>query len=220
MTSSQTPAPDPQPDPGQPKYADRSYRSSAGIAGGVVMLAIALWLGIDAIVRGDGRTPWVALALLVLVVPLIIAFSLRPVVFAGEDRLRVRNPFRTIVAPWAAVEGLRAGYSTELFAGAKKYQLWAVPVSMRARKRAARAQSRAASGKAPGATANGRFGAPDPAAPTRAWSDQVVADLRELAEKNGGRGTAQGEVTVRWAYEVIAPAVAGAIALVVLLALG
>ncbi|MDX3071990.1 PH domain-containing protein [Streptomyces sp. NPDC088354] len=219
MTSSQTPAPDPQPEPGQPKYADRSYRSAAGIGGGVIMLAIALWLGIDAIVRGDGRTPWVALALLVLVVPLIVAFSLRPVVFAGEERLRVRNPFRTITVPWAAVEGLRSGYSTELFAGSRKYQLWAVPVSMRARKRAARAQARAASATESGTAPRGRLGASD-SVPTRAWSDRVVAELRELAEKNAGRDTAQGEVTVRWAYEVIAPAAAGAIALVVLLATG
>lgn len=217
MTSSETPAPDPQPGPGQPKYADRSYRSAAGIAGGVIMLAIALWLGIDAILRGDGRTPWAALALLVLVVPLITAFSLRPVVFAGEERLRVRNPFRTIVAPWAAVEGLRAGYSTELFAGGKKYQLWAVPVSMRARKRAARTRARSVAAADPGATLNKRLGASDS---TRAWSDQVVDELRELAEKHAARDTAQGEVTVRWAYEVIAPAVAGAIALLVLLALG
>ncbi|MFF3563366.1 PH domain-containing protein [Streptomyces sp. NPDC002574] len=219
MTSSQTPAPDPQPEPGQPKYADRSFRSAAGIAGGVIMLAIALWLGIDAIVRGAGRTPWVALALLVLIVPLIVAFSLRPVVFAGEGRLRVRNPFRTITAPWAAVEGLRSGYSTELFAGGKKYQLWAVPVSMRARKRAVRAQARAGAANDPGAAASRRFGGSDPV-PTRAWSDRVVAELRELAEKNAGRDTAQGEVSVRWAYEVIAPAAAGAIALVVLLATG
>ncbi|MFD3456426.1 PH domain-containing protein [Streptomyces sp. NPDC058691] len=217
MTSSQTPAPDPQPDPGEPKYADRSYRSTAGIAGGVLMLAIALWLCGDAIFRGEGRTPWAALALLVLIVSLIAAFSLRPVVYAGQERLRVRNPFRTITAPWAAVEGLRAGYSTELFAGGKKYQLWAVPVSLRARKRAARTRARAVAAADPGATLSKRPGATDS---TRAWSDQVVDELRELAEKNARRDTAQGEVTVRWAYEVIAPAVAALIALVVLLAMG
>jgi hypothetical protein len=217
MTSSENPAPEPQPGPGQPKYAERSYRSAAGIAGGVLMLAIALWLGIDAIARGTDRTPWLALALLLLIVPLIVAFTLRPVVHAGDDRIRVRNPFRTITAPWGAVEGLRSGYSTELFAEGKKYQLWAIPVSMRARKRAARVKTRAAAAGDPGATLRARPGAPDR---TRAWSDQAVDELRELAEKNAARDTAQGEVTIRWAYEVIAPAVAGAIVLVVLLAIG
>lgn len=217
MTSSENPAPEPQPGPGQPKYAERSYRSAAGIAGGVLMLAITLWLGIDAMVRGTERTPWLALALMLLIVPLIVAFTLRPAVYAGDDRIRVRNPFRTVVAPWSAVEGLRSGYSTELFAGGKKYQLWSIPVSMRARKRAARARTRAAAAGDPSATVHPHPGASDR---TRAWSDQAVDVLRDLAEKHAARDTAQGEVTVRWAYEVIAPAVAGAIALVVLLAMG
>ncbi|WP_431960150.1 PH domain-containing protein [Actinacidiphila sp. bgisy160] len=217
MTSSENPVPEPQPDSGQPKYAERSYRSSAGVAGGVIMLAITLWLGIDAIVRGTGNTPWVALALLLLIVPLVVAFTLRPVVRAGDDRLLVRNPFRTITASWGAVEGLRSGYSTELFAEGKKYQLWAVPVSMRARKRAARAKTRAAAAGDPGATLGSRPGTADA---TRAWSDRVVDELRELAERHGGRAGAQSEVTVRWAYEVIAPAVAGAVVLIVLLAIG
>lgn len=217
MTSSKNPAPEPQPDPGQPKYAERSFRSAAGVAGGALMLAITLWLGIDAIVRGTGNTPWVALALMLLIVPLIVAFTLRPVVRAGEDRILVRNPFRTISASWGAVEGLRAGYSTELFAEGRKYQMWAIPVSMRARKRAARARSRAATGGEPGVTPGSRADATDA---TRAWSDRVVDELRELAERHGGREGAPSEVTVRWAFEVIAPAVAGAVVLVVLLAIG
>ncbi|MFI8184954.1 PH domain-containing protein [Actinacidiphila glaucinigra] len=215
MTSSENPAPEPQPDPGQPKYAERSYRSAAGVAGGVIMLAITLWLGIDAIVRGTGNTPWLALALMLLIVPLVFAFTLRPVVRAGDDRLLVRNPFRTVTASWGAVEGLRSGYSTELFVEGKKYQLWAVPVSMRARKRAARARTRAAAGD-PGATPGSRPGADA----TRAWSDRVVDELRELAERHGGREGVRSEVTVRWAYEVIAPAVAGAVVMIVLLAIG
>ncbi|WP_431948881.1 PH domain-containing protein [Actinacidiphila sp. bgisy167] len=217
MTSSKNPAPEPQPGPGQPKYAERSFRSAAGVAGGALMLAITLWLGIDAIVRGTGNTPWVALALMLLIVPLIVAFTLRPVVRAGEDRILVRNPFRTISASWGAVEGLRAGYSTELFAEGRKYQMWAIPVSMRARKRAARAASRAATGGEPGVTPGSRAGTEDA---TRAWSDRVVDELRELAQRHGGREGAPSEVTVRWAFEVIAPAVAGAVVLIVLLAIG
>ncbi|MFF7676469.1 MULTISPECIES: PH domain-containing protein [Streptomycetaceae] len=217
MTSSENPAPEPQPDPGQPKYAERAYRSAAGVAGGVIMLAVTLWLGIDAIVRGTGNTPWLALALMLLIVPLVVAFTLRPVVRAGDDRLLVRNPFRTVTASWGAVEGLRSGYSTELFVEGKKYQLWAVPVSMRARKRAARARTRAAAAGDPGATLGARPGAPDT---TRAWSDRVVDELRELAERHGAREGAPSEVTVRWAYEVIAPAVAGAVVLIVLMAIG
>lgn len=152
---------------------------------------------------------------MLLIVPLVFAFTLRPVVRAGDDRLLVRNPFRTVTASWGAVEGLRSGYSTELFVEGKKYQLWAVPVSMRARKRAARARTRAAAGD-PGATPGSRPGADA----TRAWSDRVVDELRELAERHGGGEGVRSEVTVRWAYEVIAPAVAGAVVMIVLLAIG
>src|SRR5206468_1785221 len=83
-------------------------------------------------------------AALVFVVPLVFAFTLRPAVFAGADRLRVRNPFRTITVPWGAVEGVRAAYSSEVFAGGKKYQLWAIPVSLRQRKKAVRQSARGA----------------------------------------------------------------------------
>jgi hypothetical protein len=45
-------------------------------------------------------------------------------------------------------------------------------------------------------------------------------DLRELAEARAAAEGAQGEVSVRWAYEVIGPAVAGAVVLAILLAVG
>ncbi|AVH56862.1 MULTISPECIES: PH domain-containing protein [Streptomyces] len=206
----------------RPESKDRIYRSPAGMAGGVLLLVIAGWLGIDALIAGQGRTPWQALAALILIVPLVCAFTLRPAVYANEDRLRVRNPFRVIVLPWSKVASLRSGYSNEVVdTSGTKYQLWAIPVSLRARKKVARQQAR-------GATADGRgsrtpaFGrtAPAPAAPSRATTDQIMDDLRELSEARASEESAQGEVSVRWAYEVMVPAAAGAILLAILLAMG
>nr|WP_247746026.1 PH domain-containing protein [Streptomyces oryzae] len=197
------------------------------MAGGIAMLAIGLWLSIDAILGGEGRTPWLALAGLLFAVPLVVAFTLRPAVFAGEQRMRVRNPFRTIEAPWGAVETVRAGYSSEFVANGTKYQLWAIPVSLRARKKATRHNERIASGRPPATGPGGLFGgrgvpdlAPDESElrEKRAPSDQSVDELRELLETHGGEEEAQGEVAVRWSFEVIAPAVAGAVLLAVLLA--
>ncbi|MFJ5301513.1 PH domain-containing protein [Streptomyces sp. NPDC088350] len=218
-----------------PDTKDRIYRSPAGLAGGVLLLAIAGWLGVDALVTGHGRTPWLALAGLILVVPVIVAFTLRPAVYANPDRLRIRNPFRIVVLPWGELAALRSGYSNEALTNAgAKFQLWAVPVSLRARKKAARREARAtaeAAGAQRGGGRSGSFGRAGsfgfgagggtvPGGSTRAESDQIMADLRELLENRERAESAQGEVTVRWAYEVIAPAVTGAVLLAILLAVG
>ncbi|MFE4913688.1 PH domain-containing protein [Streptomyces sp. NPDC056652] len=209
--------------PTEPTHADRVFRSSGGMVGGGLLLALTLWIGGDALFRGTGGTPWLALAAMLFLVPLVIAFSLRPAVYANADRLRIRNPFRTITLPWGAVSTVRAQFSCEaLTEDGGKYQLWAVPVSLRQRKRANRTQVRGASGRASGGRSGGAgSGAGAGAAEVRmAQADRTVADLRELSDGAESRPSAQGEPTVRWAYEVIAPAAAGLILLIVLLLTG
>ncbi|MFI1471984.1 PH domain-containing protein [Streptomyces wuyuanensis] len=208
----------PQQPTAEPVYADRAYRSISGIAAGVLLLALTGWIGGDALVRGEGLTPWTAIAGLLVLVPLIVAFTLRPAVFANDDRLRIRNPFRTIVLPWQTVSDVRAAYSSEVVTeDGAKYQLWAVPVSLRQRKTAARRRSRAAAGDS---SRMGPGGDPAGGASHVAPGDRTIAELRELSEQAAHRPTAKGEPQVRWAYEIAAPVVVGALALVVLLAVG
>ncbi|MFH8406828.1 PH domain-containing protein [Streptomyces sp. NPDC018019] len=202
------------------QYADRSYRSPAALAGGVLLLALAAWLGGDALVRGAAHTKLLAVAGLLFAVPLVTAFTLRPLVRAGTDRLVVRNPFRTITLPWAAVEDLRASFSSEVFTtDGAKYQLWSIPVSLRQRKKANRQAARG------GRPARSRFGLhPTEAVEqepvvARATADRSLDELRELQERGAKREGAQGTPVVKWAYEVIVPCVVGAVALAVLIAL-
>ncbi|MEI5103836.1 PH domain-containing protein [Streptomyces sp. PmtG] len=211
---------DPQPTPAEQDqaYKDRVYRSHAAIAGGVLLLAIGAWLAVDALIRGEGRTPWLALAGLLFAVPLVVAFTVRPAVFASEDRLRVRNPFRTITLPWGAISGLRAGYSNEAFTrDGTKYQLWAIPVSLRGRKRAAR---RHAQQVASGDPVSSQVRHDAAASHLRAPGDQAMDDLREISERREGAESAQGEPVVRWAYEILGPCLAGAVLLAILLGVG
>ncbi|MFF7633803.1 PH domain-containing protein [Kitasatospora sp. NPDC008050] len=220
------------PDPGSaasadgPKNADHVFRSTPGIISGVLLLAVAAWLIVDAIVSGSGKTPWVALACAPLFAAPVIAYTIRPMVTAGLDRLVVRNPLRTIVVPWASVQGLRAAYSAELTAEDKTYQLWAVPVSLRQRKKASRRVMAGDLRPRPfqlGGTGQGGFRPPNAAVPgapdqNRAWSDQVVDLLSEQARMNAVRPSAKGEVEVSWCWWVIAPTLAGLVALVALIA--
>ncbi|MBD0670985.1 PH domain-containing protein [Streptomyces sp. CBMA156] len=225
MTDSDgTPHQGPAAPDGEPEYADRVYRSVPGVISGVLLLAVAAWLVGDAALNGTGKTPYVSLAAVPVFAFPVIAYTLRPVVTAGRDRLVVRNPWRTVVAPWASVDALRAGYSVELLAGGKKYQVWAVPVSLRQRKRATRAMS---TGAAEHASRTGLGlglakrtnpvvqGSPDP---TRAWSDQVTAVLQEMAERNATRPGAAGPVEVRWCWWIIAPTLIGLAALITAIA--
>ncbi|MFF9484509.1 PH domain-containing protein [Streptomyces sp. NPDC014676] len=224
MTSPEHQSPDPEP--AKPAgseaspYKDRVHRSLAGIVGGVLLLAVVGWLGVDAVFAGEGRTPWLALAAMLLLVPLIVAYTLRPAVYVNDDRLRVRNPFRVIVLPWGQVAALRSSFTNEvLTASGAKYQLWALPVSLRARSKANRQEARAAAQVVrEGGVRRGAGGAAE--GPRRHESDRAMDDMRGLHERRQDAEAAQGEVTVRWAYEIMAPAVAGAVLLAVLLAMG
>lgn len=244
-----TPDPSREPEPTKPAgtattpYKDRVYRSPAGVVGGVLVLALVAWLGIDAVVVGEGHTPWLALATMLFLAPLVFAYTLRPALFVNDDRLRVRNPLRLIVLPWGQVASLRSGFSNEVVDDSgTTYQLWALPVSVRARSKAARQEARAAraadgAGRSGAGKDRGRGGAGVPGGvvgaadlgagaalaaggPHRAETDRAMDELRELHERRQGEPGAQGEVTVRWAYEIIAPAAAGAVLLGVLWGLG
>ncbi|MDH6225357.1 MULTISPECIES: PH domain-containing protein [Streptomyces] len=199
------------PEPGRGPGPVRVFRSNSAIAGGILLTLVFGALALDAIVNGTARTAWSALAVVLIVAPVVVAFTFRPAVHVDEDRLRVRNPFRTVTLPWGAVAAFRSGYSHEVLdTGGRRYQLWALPVSLRARKKAQRVKARQDAVSPVGMSTDG-VAAGVAAAPGRGDTDRIVDDLRELQERRAS--AAPGEVTVRWAYEIFAPVLAGLVVL-------
>jgi hypothetical protein len=227
-----------------PGYADRSYRSVPTLVSGVLMVALAIWFCGTAVIEGHGQAPWYGVAALVLLLPLVSAFTIIPCVRANPDRLLLRNPFRTVDVPWSEFESIQAALSVELRAGGRTYQVWAVPVSLHQRKRAGRRamivkgdgalqesrRNRSGGGVdarfpvgGPGLRNRGRAGAGfgDIGSDTAgAWADRTVAEVRELAAQAEGRPSAKGTVSVVWAWWIVAPTVVGAVAIALLAAVG
>ena len=170
-----------------------AYRSKSALITGGLLLAVALWMLIDTAVRGEGRTIAITVTVLLFAAVLVVALTFRGAVFAGPRELVVRNPFRTVTVPWGEIEEIRSEYSVEVRTrAAGSFHLWAVPVSLRERKRAARGAARS--------MAESPFGGVREA-PGLAFADRVTADLKGMTDQFAKSST--GEVRVRWSWEVI-----------------
>ncbi|MDQ0688648.1 hypothetical protein QFZ56_007611 [Streptomyces achromogenes] len=196
------------PTTARPATTDRIFRSPVGIATGAVLLVVFLWLGISTVVSAERRHALESAGR--------DAAGHSPVDrlhhAAGSLRRRppvaLRNPFRTITLPWGTVSGLRAGHSNEVFGqtGAK-YQLWAVPVSVRGVRQAGYEQLRMVESSlvAGGQPLNrrGLFDAGRPDAPSaeterlRPRSGRTTDSLRALQE--AGATTKKGQAGQRCA---------------------
>lgn len=179
-----------------------AYRSKPAAFTGVVLLAVGLWLTIDTLVRGSGRTTLMVIGVVLAVGAVVFALTLRAAVFAGPERLVVRNPFRTIEIPWGAIDEVRAEYSLEIRAQGKSFHIWAIPVSLRERKRALRANARATA-EDPMDRGHGSVHY----IPQAAIADHALGDLRGMAEQFAKEST--GDVKAVWYLPVLAPIVVG-----------
>ncbi len=229
----------PTPRPSGPETRDRVYRSPAGLVGGALLLAIVLWLGIDALVRGEGarrgwRWPscwcWCRWS-----PPTRCGPPSSPVTTGCASATRCASscspggrsppcgpatPTRSSPSPAPSTS---SGRSPSPCAPASGRPGWR-PGGPRRPPGAGGAG--AGPERAPWSAGSGAVrrrgrrggGGGRRAGPRRERQDhpRVARDARDA----GKAASAQGEVTVRWAYEVVGPAVAGAVLLAVLLAVG
>lgn len=113
------------------------YRGAMALAGAVIVAVICVAGVLDLLIEA-GTQDLLGAAILVLVAVMAVGYGIYPAAFAYEDRLKVRNPFRTITLPWAAVTEINARLSFVVNADDKRYTIWAIPVSMHDRRKAER----------------------------------------------------------------------------------
>lgn len=126
---------------GAPQPADKPtvYRGPGALIGGVIVLLFCLGGAIDLIVE-EGTVDLVGAAVMLVVGSLAFAYGVYPAAFSRQDELVVRNPLRTITLPWGAVTRTSAQLSFIVHTATQKFTVWAVPVSIRDRRKAERAR--------------------------------------------------------------------------------
>ena len=114
-----------------------AYRGPAALIGGALVVLFCGFGAIDLMVE-SGTQDLVAAAILTVVAILAALYGVYPAAFAWNDRLVVRNPFRTIELPWDAVTDLSARLSFMAHTESRRFTVWAIPVSLRERRRSER----------------------------------------------------------------------------------
>ena len=113
------------------------YRGPGAVVGGAIVLLFCVGGAVDLIVEA-GASDLPGAAALLLVAALGFAYGVYPAAFAGDESLVVRNPLRTITLPWGAVTRLSAQLSFIAHTAHRRFTVWAVPVSLRDRRKAER----------------------------------------------------------------------------------
>jgi hypothetical protein len=128
-------------DSSRPAEKPTAYRGAAALIGGVLVMLFCGIGAIDLLVE-SGTRDLIGASILLLVAVLATLYGVYPVAFAWQDRLVVRNPFRTIVLPWSAVTDLSARLSFIAHTENRRFTIWAIPVSLRDRRKAERQRLR------------------------------------------------------------------------------
>ncbi|HET9170425.1 MAG TPA: hypothetical protein VFN97_13360 [Actinospica sp.] len=129
--------------PASPADAEKptAYRGVGAMVGGAVVMLFCIGGGVDLLAE-EGKADMPGASIMLLVAALAFAYGVYPAAFSGTDALVVRNPLRTITLSWGAVTKLTAQLSFIAFTTSQRYTVWAIPVSLRDRRRAERARLR------------------------------------------------------------------------------
>jgi hypothetical protein len=166
-----------------------TYRGAAALIGGALVVLFCGIGAIDLIVE-SGTRDLNGASILLLVAVLAGLYGVYPAAFAWSDRLVVRNPFRTIELPWTAVTDLSARLSFIAHSEAKRFTVWAIPVSLRERRRVDRhrvrdlnqAQRAVKRGMSPDLFQPSRGHRPYDPVDRMSFADQAIAEMNAKRE--------------------------------------
>jgi len=218
----------PGPPPG-PAEKPTVYRGPGAVFGGAIVFLFCLGGAIDLIAE-QGTVDLPGASAMLLVASLAFAYGVYPAAFSGPDALVVRNPLRTITVSWGIVTKLTAQLSFIAFTPVQRYTVWAVPVSIRDRRKAERGRLRDMARQHRGEQDQRRrfggglaFGASHPTASTSggeidrlSYADQAVGEMMARREAWFHRTGLDPEAeppgtevpTIRWNVATIAPILA------------
>lgn len=160
------------------------YRGAAALIGGALVALFCAFGSID-LMAESGTRNLIGSAILMLVAVLAAIFGVYPAAFSWSDRLVVRNPFRTIDLPWEAVTDLTARLSFVAHTETKHFTVWAIPVSLRDRRRSERhkvrdmsqSQRAARRGASPDMFGSGRGYRPADPIASLSFADQAISEM-------------------------------------------
>ena len=113
------------------------YRGVGALLGGGLVMLFCLGGSIDLMVE-EGTADLPGASIMFLVASLAFAYGVFPAAYSGADALVVRNPLRTITLSWGTVAKLTAQLSFIAHTAQQRYTVWAVPVSLRDRRKVER----------------------------------------------------------------------------------
>jgi hypothetical protein len=180
-----------------------SHRSSAGQFGAVVVVIVAVLGLLSALLQGFSGIGFVVVPIMAVCVAYLL--GLRPVVHETAAGLEIRNPFRTVEVPWAAVTDAFFNDVLVIEAGAVTVRCFAVPKPSW--------RNRSGGSTFMGGVA-GRLR--DPELPDPAMGRSNAADrIRDLAARFALGRSGTTDIGQRWAPDALAAAGLGVAALVV-----
>jgi len=113
------------------------YRGAAALIG-CALATLFCGIGAADLIIESGTRNLTGASILLLIAVLAGLYGVYPAAFSWSDRLVVRNPFRTIELPWTAVTDLSARLSFIAHTEGGRFTVWAIPVSLRDRRKADR----------------------------------------------------------------------------------